>query len=681
MKHLRIIIFLSLLSHLAHSQINYKDSFNNINNESSLSLFGTGDIYMSQNGLYLYAFSDDLIIKYDIDLNTGRAISVSTFPDKIGDPNSSSMSSRNIAYSENDKYLFIASGPKNMISAFEINQKNGDCIHIETINNDNVPNIDDPTSLSVSKDNKYLYVLADNKDQISIFQINIDGKLNYIGNISDETLVKANRIEVTPDNNFIYATSTYDTKITIFSVNNSDGSLKFHKQIKRDESNDILIDGITDIAFDNNGYVHCISKKDNALVTFKSSNDYGELVQYKTFQNGKNNVVGLERPEAVTVDKNQGNIYVCTSSRNRNITTYYWDKNNELMYSKPYVLNVYDYNISDMKISNNSKFLYGGQYSNSITSFFDLGAFVNLGEDIDACEGNIVRVTPDVEYSTYKWSNGSTEKFVEINQSSTLFLDATDSYGRTGTDTINITFNELPQIYLGEDTTIFYGDSLCISVNTIYKNYLWNNLDSTYQTCITGDLAKNDSTIWVRVANQFGCYSYDSLNISFIYPEVNLGADTTIFVGDSITFNLSDIYDNYLWNNGDTTNNMTFISGSIEKDTIVYIDVTGKDNWHSSDTISISILNTEMSIENNSVSNINIYPNPVLDILSISGKDIKNIISIKLFDSTGKRLFIDNKKKINQIEYNLKDLDDGIYFLQLQSESSSTSYKLMKINK
>lgn len=92
----------------------------------------------------------------------------------------------------------------------------------------------------------------------------------------------------------------------------------------------------------------------------------------------------------------------------------------------------------------------------------------------------------------------------------------------------------------------------------------------------------------------------------------------------------------------------------------------------------VSIITT---IENwNLKSSSYLYPNPSNDKVIICGIPA-GIYSIQLFNSQGQQLILQNYESTGQIELSsLENLPNGIYTIQLTSNSNSSTYKLLKLN-
>ena len=105
-------------------------------------------------------------------------------------------------------------------------------------------------------------------------------------------------------------------------------------------------------------------------------------------------------------------------------------------------------------------------------------------------------------------------------------------------------------IDLGSDTTICSSDTITLSAGPNFSEYLWNtgSTDSTIEISSTG-------IFWVQVIDDFGCIATDSIQI-YSLPDpntmLNLGADTTLCMNDTLILSPGSGFVNYLWQDGST---------------------------------------------------------------------------------------------------------------------------------
>ena len=115
---------------------------------------------------------------------------------------------------------------------------------------------------------------------------------------------------------------------------------------------------------------------------------------------------------------------------------------------------------------------------------------------------------------------------------------------------------EPPVVDLGNDTTTC---SITLDVNnSLVTNskysYLWSTGDTTSTLDIINlDTATVINTIWVKVSNTFG-YDYDTIVINVLpTPKINLGADTSVCNGGSVTLDATNVRATYNWSTLENT--------------------------------------------------------------------------------------------------------------------------------
>ncbi|SFV26945.1 T9SS type B sorting domain-containing protein, partial [Thermoflavifilum thermophilum] len=125
--------------------------------------------------------------------------------------------------------------------------------------------------------------------------------------------------------------------------------------------------------------------------------------------------------------------------------------------------------------------------------------------------------------------------------------------GCSAADTMQLTVHPLPIVNLGPDTAICQGESLMLDAGNAGASYLWNS-GQTSQS-ITVNTA---GQYWVKVTNSFGCSAADTMQLTVHpLPIINLGPDTAICQGESLTLDAGNAGANYLWNTGQTSQSIT----------------------------------------------------------------------------------------------------------------------------
>lgn len=83
--------------------------------------------------------------------------------------------------------------------------------------------------------------------------------------------------------------------------------------------------------------------------------------------------------------------------------------------------------------------------------------------------------------------------------------------------------------------------------------------------------------------------------------------------------------------------------------------------------------NSSLSVFTNTISNINVYPTVVSEVLFI-GNVTNSIVDIIIFDTVGKEINI----PIDNNELDVHNLKSGMYFIKIFENSNISSFKFIK---
>lgn len=218
-------------------------------------------------------------------------------------------------------------------------------------------------------------------------------------------------------------------------------------------------------------------------------------------------------------------------------------------------------------------------------------------------------------------------------------------------------------------TAICPNDSVELTVNGNYDSYLWNT------GAITSSIySSTPDTFSVELVNEFGCEgSLDSIitynssgtlaNITIDIPNQNFVANTGLtyqwlFDGDTIVGATNQTYDYTVYGNGVYEVWVTDLEGCVDSAFIVF---------------------TTMGVEETSIGNYKVYPNPTSNQINIYAYD-GSIFNVVLRDITGKMIYyvpnIDNPDEI--ITMDMSNLERGIYFIHANSSKGKIMMKVVK---
>ncbi len=175
------------------------------------------------------------------------------------------------------------------------------------------------------------------------------------------------------------------------------------------------------------------------------------------------------------------------------------------------------------------------------------------------CEGQPVELWVNtwngIPPYSYDWQGFSID-----NDTITVYPDTTtwflvnvmDLCLDTISDSVKITVFQTPDVDIGADSAVICeGDTLILNAGSGFLSYLWQNgsNDSTF-------IVTEEGFYFVIVAGPGACTNSDSIYVTLSVLEIDIGADTNICIGESVTFNAGEGYTSYLWQDG--SNEPTF---------------------------------------------------------------------------------------------------------------------------
>lgn len=180
---------------------------------------------------------------------------------------------------------------------------------------------------------------------------------------------------------------------------------------------------------------------------------------------------------------------------------------------------------------------------------------VELGEDIETCEGMSVTLDPMVTQpvTDYSWNDGSGNASLKVTGHGTYALTVTDG-NCTAEDRVNVFYYKYPEVNLGQDTSLCADQELTLDATQPAEvtKYVW--FDKTVAPTNTLP-PTNSGRYWVEVTNVV-CTTVDSITVSKRdVPDTYLGPDTAICAGDELEIAVKE--DDRIigteWNTGEET--------------------------------------------------------------------------------------------------------------------------------
>ncbi|MEO5998361.1 MAG: gliding motility-associated C-terminal domain-containing protein [Chitinophagaceae bacterium] len=175
-----------------------------------------------------------------------------------------------------------------------------------------------------------------------------------------------------------------------------------------------------------------------------------------------------------------------------------------------------------------------------------------LGEDTTIC-GSSLTLKLDLPATTYLWSDGSVADSLLVTATGKYWVDMININPNGEScmisDTVNVVLRSLPTVNLGNDTSVCQGKfPLLLAPSVPGASFLWQ--DSSTNATFS---ASGQGLYWLQVSLG-NCTARDSIDItSAIVTPFNLGTDTTICSGDSLSLTANVTAASYMWNTGETS--------------------------------------------------------------------------------------------------------------------------------
>ncbi len=172
---------------------------------------------------------------------------------------------------------------------------------------------------------------------------------------------------------------------------------------------------------------------------------------------------------------------------------------------------------------------------------------LELGNDTTICQGNSVQLNATYPNATYLWSDGSTASSITASTTGKYKVTSTLN-GCSLKDSLNVTVNPLPVVYLGNDTTICQGNSVPLNAAYTGATHVWN----TGATSATLSVITSGNYSVTNTLN--GCTATDAINVTVNpLPVVYLGNDTSFCQGNSVMLDATFAGATYVWSTGATS--------------------------------------------------------------------------------------------------------------------------------
>jgi trimeric autotransporter adhesin len=327
------------------------------------------------------------------------------------------------------------------------------------------------------------------------------------------------------------------------------------------------------------------------------------------------------------------------------------------------------------------------------------------GSSCNMCAGSSCTLTC-AGAVTYTWMPGgfTGTPYPVTPSSSTIFTVAgTDANGCVGTATVPVTVNPNPTVTASATSSVCSGTSTTLTANGA-TTYAWAgpNLNSATGSTVTAN--PTAAAVYTVTGGVGTCSAITTVSVG-----VNTSPSVTFTMQANATPHIWDAYPTYTgtgltaswsWGDGSTSSGLypshtytlagtynicvtvsdanACVDSSCQND---YVYRTTNSNTNTSTIVQVDVINGSMGIKNQgeAISPMKIYPNPAKNIISVSSNQFASNSQIKIIDLLGNEVLNQKPETKNQsTQIDISKLQDGIYFVQFQSNGKICTAKFVK---
>ncbi|MES2133242.1 MAG: T9SS type A sorting domain-containing protein [Bacteroidota bacterium] len=268
--------------------------------------------------------------------------------------------------------------------------------------------------------------------------------------------------------------------------------------------------------------------------------------------------------------------------------------------------------------------------------------------------------------NTYTWTSPASNS-ATVNVSPTVntnyTVNGTNSFGCVHTATTSVSITSSPTIAINS-ATICSGATATLTATGV-SSYTWTSPASNNAVI---SVTPNTTTTYSVSGTSAGCagvYSATTMVTVNPTPTVSLAAITSTPCAGDAAVTLNGLPTGGTYTGTGVTGN-SFNPSTAGTFTVVY-SYTATNSCSSSDAKSITV-NLCTGIEELKAAEVQIYPNPVKDILYINSNNT-NLKTVEVYDLVGKKI-ISLTTAESLISINSNELTNGVYFVRIQSENA-----------
>jgi len=289
-------------------------------------------------------------------------------------------------------------------------------------------------------------------------------------------------------------------------------------------------------------------------------------------------------------------------------------------------------------------------------------AEISVTQDTSICSGDSLKLTASGG-SLFKWTS---KNFISSDSisgptlaayiSDTLSVSISNKNGCSINKNIELLIIAPPIVALGNDTTVCAETIIRLDAGK-HAAYIWSSTQADSAVYTTS------GTVWVKVESKKGCSTTDTINIlEFPAPTIELGPDTLLQKGFTISIGVAAVFASYKWSTGETS---PIILATLP---LTYsLTVTDTNGCTSTDNITLNY--PPEGVSESALKIVRFYPNPTNGKFRLeTSLDDNQDIKITVFSLLGETIY---QTILDATTSNIvlpEHIENGNYFIRVASK-------------
>ena len=198
------------------------------------------------------------------------------------------------------------------------------------------------------------------------------------------------------------------------------------------------------------------------------------------------------------------------------------------------------------------------QYCQAVKTYFvefNPLPVVDLGPDLSLCGATSQVLDAGSSSNAYLWSNSATTQQITVTQSNTYSVTVTTPFNCSVADDVQVAFHPMPQDVL-QDVTACISSPPTLDAGNTGDSFLWNT-GATTQT-VQAD-SSSDYSVTITTPDQCSA-TYDAQVALMPLVTIDLGPDSLLCLGQTLTLDAGTPGLQYSWTTGATTQSIAATS-------------------------------------------------------------------------------------------------------------------------